>query len=238
MNLSTDCLFIIPARAGSKGLPGKNIRLLGGKPLVQYSIDYAKQFVDNERICVTTDDDRIIELAKDQRLEIPFKRPAELSSDTASANDVIKHAVNFYRSKGLSFNKVVYLQPTSPFRKRVHLEEAFTVYNSGSYDMVVSVCETSENPYFSLFEETNDGYLNRSKQLPSGIFRRQDAPKVYAYNGSIYIINVDSLRQANLHELKKIKKYEMAEIFATDIDTELDWKYAEFLLSNNLIPID
>lgn len=231
----TDCLFIIPARAGSKGLPGKNIRVLGDKPLVQYSIDYARQFVSDDRICLTTDDEKVLELAKRIKLEVPFVRPTELASDTASANDVIKHATNFYRDKGLSFDKIIYLQPTSPFRKRMQLEEALKLYNSGSFDMVVSVCETDQNPYFSLFEENESGYLNRSKQLPVGISRRQDAPKVYSYNGSIYLINVESLKKQELHEFKRIKKYSMEKIFATDIDTELDWQYAEFLIKSKLI---
>jgi len=233
-----DCLFIIPARAGSKGIPGKNIKVLGDKPLVQYSIEYARHFVDDKQICVSTNDDKLLDLSKKLKLEVPFKRPEILSSDTASADEVIKHAIDHYRSKGLSFNKVIYLQPTSPFRKHVHLNEALNLFESGSYDMVVSVCESHQNPYFSLFEENKEGFLGHSKQLPTNITRRQDAPKTYQYNGSIYIIGVNSLLKTYLYELKRVKKYVMEPVFALDIDTELDWKYAEFLLENNLVPFD
>ncbi|PBQ31518.1 CMP-N-acetylneuraminic acid synthetase [Sphingobacteriaceae bacterium] len=232
------CLFVIPARAGSKGLPGKNTKLLDGKALVSYSLEYALHFVKAEYICVTTDDDKVIELAEKLSIPVSFKRPQELASDTASANDVIKHAIGFFKEKGLDFNKVIYLQPTSPFRLYRHLEEALALYEREQPDMVVSVCESGLNPYFSLFEEDGNGNLKRSKELPLNVSRRQDVPKTYMYNGSIYIIRTESLLNGNLHELKSIKKYVMEETYAIDIDNETDWLYAQFLAQNKHINYD
>jgi CMP-N,N'-diacetyllegionaminic acid synthase len=230
-----DCLFIIPARAGSKGVPGKNHKVLGQYPLIQYSINYARHFVSDHQICITTDDVAILELAKELNLAVPFVRPKELSSDTASANDVIQHAIQYYESVGQFFTTVVYLQPTSPFRLKQHLIEAYQYYVNEPVDMVVSVCESPLNPYFSLFEENEKGYLNRSKKLPEGINRRQDAPSVYTYNGSIYVISIKALQSKPLHQLEKIKKYIMPDDYLIDIDTMKDWYYAEFLLTKNLI---
>jgi CMP-N,N'-diacetyllegionaminic acid synthase len=230
-----DCLFIIPARAGSKGIPGKNHKILGAFPLIQYSINYARHFVSDSQICISTDDAAILELAKQLNLAVPFVRPKELSGDTASANDVIQHAINYYKSIGQFFTTVVYLQPTSPFRLKKHLSEAYQYYTNEQADMVVSVCESHLNPYFSLFEENEQGYLKRSKTLPNGIDRRQDAPKVYTYNGSIYMISIKALQSKPLHQLEKIKKYIMSEDYLIDIDTMKDWYYVEFLLTKNLV---
>src|SRR5215469_16971392 len=110
-------LMIITARAGSKGLPGKNTKMLGGKPLVAYTIEFAQKVkTDNDVICVSTNDDTVIEVAKSYGLDVPFKRPEELASDTAGSYDVILHALNHFEAKGQFFDAVLLLQPTSPFR--------------------------------------------------------------------------------------------------------------------------
>ncbi|MGC8802927.1 MAG: cytidylyltransferase domain-containing protein, partial [Bacteroidales bacterium] len=101
-------------------------------------------------------------------------------------------------------------------------------------DMVVSVCETKSNPYFVLYEENSDGFLVKSKQ--GSFTRRQDCPKVYELNGSIYVINVNSLMQRTLQQFEKIKKYEMERKYSVDLDDELDWAFAEFLLQNKIVP--
>jgi CMP-N,N'-diacetyllegionaminic acid synthase len=233
-----DCLFIIPARAGSKGIAGKNHKVLGQFPLIQYSINYARHFVSDSQICITTDDEAILNLAKQLNLLVPFVRPKELANDTASANDVIQHTIKYYESIGQFFTTVVYLQPTSPFRLKKHFTEAYQQYINEPADMVVSVCESHLNPYFSLFEEDEQGYLKRSKVLPDGINRRQDAPSIYTYNGSIYIINKKALQNKPLHQLEKIKKYIMSDDYLIDIDTMKDWYYAEFLLNKDLIQFD
>lgn len=233
-----DYLFIIPARSGSKGVPGKNVKILGEKALIKYSIEYARHFTVDENICVTTNDTNVLDIANQMDLKIPFLRPESLSADTSSADEVIKHAVRYYEKLAKNYNAVVYLQPTSPFRKFKHLEEAIEIYEQGNTELVVSVCESHLNPYFSLFEENDDGFLYRSKQIQQGVSRRQDVPKVFHYNGSIFIINIKALLKSKLHDLIAIKKYEMKDIYSIDIDNVLDWKYAEFLLQDNLIDFD
>lgn len=230
-----DTLFIIPARAGSKGLPGKNTKLLNGKSLIEYSIDYARCFVEDKDICITTNDPDVLAIANSINLKVPFTRPEELSNDTASANDVIRHCIDFFLSNNIHYKKIVYLQPTSPFRLKDHLILMNEIFDNSSCEMVVSVFESHLNPYFSLFEENGNGFLKRSKELNFTVNRRQDVPKVYAYNGSIYIINVESLFNKKLHELTEVKKFEMPKKYSIDIDNIDDWMYAEFLIEKKLI---
>lgn len=227
-------LFIIPARGGSKGIPGKNIKPLGGKPLIYYSIDIARSFASDEDICVSTDDQNIYTCVKDYGLPIPFIRPSELATDTADSNAVVLHALHYYEQQGKNYDYIVLLQPTSPFRTKTHLLEAITLA-SPTTDMIVSVKETKSNPYALLYEENNDGYLEKSKD--KGILsRRQDLPIVYELNGSMYIINTSSLKQTKTMALfKRLKKYIMPELYSVDLDTPLDWEWAEFLLQKKYI---
>jgi N-acylneuraminate cytidylyltransferase len=223
-------LFIIPIRSGSKGIPKKNVKLLNGKPLVFYTIDAAREVTSDEHICVSTEDDNFIELIENYGLSIPFKRPAELATDTATTEDVLNHAIDFYKKKGIIYSRIVLLQATSPLRNGKQIKEALALF-SDELDMVVSVKETSTNPYYVLFEENKKGYLEKSK---TGNFtRRQDCPKVWEYNGAIYVINVKSIQEKSRCEFTKIKKYEMDEFSSIDIDSQLDWKIAETILNSN-----
>jgi len=226
-------LFIIPARGGSKGLPKKNIRPFLGKSLIHYSIEYARLFVSDENICLTTDDEDIVACANEIGLQVPFMRPAYLASDTSDTFSVLKHAFDYYSKKDQSkFKIVVLLQPTSPLREKCHLEEAITLYNE-NIEMVVSVCETKSSPYFTLFEEDAEGLLKICKG--DGSFaRRQDVPVTYEFNGSIYIINPNVLiTKTAFNQITKKVKYVMDDYFAIDIDTIDDWNYAEFKYSKN-----
>lgn len=226
----SNCLFLIPARGGSKGIPGKNIKLLDGKPLIHYSIEYARQFATDDRICVSTDSDEIIESVGAIGLRVPFKRPAQLATDTAGSMGVILHALDYYATTAAAIDTVVLLQPTSPLREKKHLQEALELYTHDT-DMVVSVCESSLSPYYNLFEENAEGFLSVCKG-DGKYSRRQDTPPVYAYNGSIYIINTRSLQSVDaLGSLKKIKKYVMEPAFSVDLDTPDDWDYLEYLMA-------
>lgn len=223
-------LCIIPARGGSKGIPNKNRKLLNGKPLLFYSIDIARKILPDIHICVSTDDLKITALCEKYGLSIPFKRPAKISGDTANSSDVIAHALSHYASQGITYDTVLLLQPTSPFRTLTQVKEALKLYN-GKEDMLVSVIESSSNPYYNLMEETGNGFLIKSKKTKPSITRRQDAPKVYEINGAIYVINVKSfLKKGGLGAFTRIKKYVMSEEASIDIDTPLDWQFAEFLL--------
>jgi CMP-N-acetylneuraminic acid synthetase len=232
MTKNYETLFVIPARGGSKGLPKKNILPLGGIPIIGYTINAARGVVDDENICVSTDDLEIIKVVEDFGLEVPFIRPAELASDTANSRDVLLHALDFYSSKfRRKYSKVCLLQPTSPLRSTNHIQEAFQYWENG-LDMVVSVKKARANPYYNLFEENEKGYLKLSKQLI--INRRQDAPKVWEYNGAIYIISIGSLRQKPLNKFEFIRKYVMEEAFSIDIDSLFDFTCAKAVLLEGL----
>lgn len=222
-----DYLVVIPAREGSKGVPGKNKRLLGNKPLIQHTIEAAKEIFDENEICVSTDDDDVIRIAIECGVTPPFKRPNELSSDTASSQDVLIHALEYYEKQGRNFDAIVLLQATSPFRTAEQIREALLLYET-NIDMVVSVTESKSNPYFNLFEEDEEGFLKKSKQ--GSFTRRQDCPKVYEYNGAIYVISRDSILEKKIGEFQNVVKYVMDEISSHDIDTIFDWKIAELLI--------
>jgi CMP-N,N'-diacetyllegionaminic acid synthase len=220
-------LVVIPARSGSKGLPDKNIKVLNGKPLIHYSIEVAQQIFDNEDICISTDSDKYIKIAEKTGLRIPFVRPETLSTDNATTQDVLLHCLDFYEQKGVFYDYILLLQPTSPFREKKHLEDIL-MENNEDCDMIVSVKQTDSNPYYVLLEENEEGYL---KKLMKGEFtRRQDCPKVYEYNGSMYLIRVSSIKEKLISSFTKIKKYEMHSKYSLDIDSEIDFKLAEVLL--------
>lgn len=225
-------LAIIPARGGSKGIPRKNIKPLAGKPLIYYTIDCARAICCDDDICVSTDDDEIIQLVEDYGLKVPFKRPVELATDTAGTYEVLLHALDFYEQQGLRYDVVVLLQNTSPFRSANHLMEAIKLYTP-DVDMVVSVKECAANPYYCVFEETQEGYLRICKG-EGNIIRRQDAPKVYEYNGAIYVINTESLKHQHMHQFKKRIKYVMDEKSSLDLDTLFDWVMAEMIIKETI----
>lgn len=226
-----DALVIIPARGGSKGIPGKNIKPLGGKPLIAYSIEIALAVTYKEHICVSTDDAEIAAVAKSCGVDIPFTRPAELSTDEAGSQEVLLHAVDHYKTAGLNFDRVILLQPTSPFRTAKHVEEANSLYKLDC-DMVVSVFESDANPYYNLFEKDGD-VLRKSK--PGNYTRRQDCPPVYQLNGSIYVINPESLANKKMSEFEQVLPYEMPSKYSIDLDTMADWEVAEYYLEKELI---
>lgn len=226
-------LIIIPARGGSKGIPHKNIKLLNGKPLIQYTIDVARQIVSDEDICVSTDDQKIIKVVEDYGLKVPFIRPAELASDTAGTYEVLLHAIDYYEAQGKQYDCVLLLQNTSPFRTAEHVRQAMALYKP-EIDMVVSVNEIASNPYYNCFEVGDDGYLKKTLDV-SMITRRQDAPKTYEYNGAIYIFNLQRLKETHYGNFTKRVMYEMDRLHSVDLDTMMDWKYAEFIIKEKVL---
>lgn len=228
-------LVIIPARGGSKGIPHKNIKPLNGKPLICYSIDIARQITEDENICVSTDDDEIIKTAEDYGLKVPFKRPAELATDSCGSNEVLLHALGFYESQGLNYDSIILLQPTSPFRRVEDVQNAIRLYDD-SIDMVTTVKPAACNPYYDGFEENNDGCLVICKG-DGKIHRRQDAPKVWQLNGAVYVINPNQLKQKGLGNMDRIRKFAMDELHSVDLDNMLDWKMAEIMLKEKMVEL-
>jgi CMP-N,N'-diacetyllegionaminic acid synthase len=225
-------LFIIPARGGSKGIPRKNIKLLSGKPLIGYAIELAKMFTNSENICVSTDDIEIAKIANDLGVNPPFIRSKNLASDNAGMNDVILDAIQFYEKRGVFYEKVVVLQPTSPLRTYENVKQAMDLFTE-DIELVVSVKETSSNPYYVLFEENSEGFLVKSK--PGIYVTRQECPIVYEYNGAVYVYSVAALKGKRISDFSRIKKMLMSDTQSIDIDTPIDWDFAEFLLSKKLV---
>lgn len=218
-------LYLIPARGGSKGIPHKNIKLLNGKPLIQYSIEVARKLANDEDICLSTDDAEIKKVAERLGLNVPFLRPDYLASDTAGTSDVIVHALDFYKQNGRLYDVVVLLQPTSPLRTVQNVKDCLELY-SNELDMVTTVKESSISAV--LCKENNDGYLEQV--IGGNDVRRQDAEKIYEYNGAVYVINSKAVKEKGLCGFSKIKKCVMSEEHSIDIDTMLDWLLIETIL--------
>lgn len=221
-------IIIIPARKGSKGIPNKNMILLNGKPLIQYTIEAAMEVISSERIIVSTDSNEILKFSKKFGLINSFIRPAEFSSDYSGMYEVLLHACD--KIKSVNFDYIILLQPTSPLRTKENILECIEVYKeSTNVDIVMSAKIAKENPYFTLFEE-NKGLLVKVKD--SNFVRRQDCPITYSLNGAIYIINKKSLLKHNSFNFPRKKKYIMNSSESIDIDTPDDLKYCEYILKN------
>lgn len=229
-----ETLFLITARGGSKGIPKKNIKLLNDKPLIHYSIELARQFTTDENICVSTDDQEIIDCCLRLNYRCPFVRPSELATDEASSKDVILHTLNYYKSRNQIYKNVVLLQPTSPLRLKEHVKSALDLYNE-SIDLVIGVKITKSNPYQLLYQLNQQG--NLEKVMNAGDYsRRQDMPTIYEVNGAVYVYNYNSLMNKN--ELSVLKPMVMPAINSVDIDESLDWSWTEFLMEKKLVKLD
>ena len=220
-------LVVIPARGGSKGLPGKNIKPLCGKPLIEYSIDVARAITSDDNICVSTDDQKIIDVVENYGLFVPFVRPADLASDTASTNDVLLHAINFYESREKKYDVILLLQPTSPLRTIEQVKEAIRMYRT-DIDMVVSV--TKSHAPAVLCNDNSEGYVDLVYNKYAG--GRQSLPTFYEFNGAIYVVNVNSLKNKGLGGFDKRIKYIMSKETSIDIDDIYDFMLIESILKN------
>lgn len=223
-------LYIIPARGGSKGIPRKNIKELGGKPLIAYSIEVAKELAANSHICLSTDDDEIAEVARSYGLDVPYKRPDHLATDTSGSREVIIDAMDNWQRRGIKFDKVVLLQPTSPFRTANDVRHCIDLYTH-DLDMVVSVTKASCNPYYDCFETDSNGHLHISKG-DGKLIRRQDAPDAWQYNGAIYVINPRSIRAMGFGDFSRRIPYPMPKERSIDLDSSLDWLIAESIIKH------
>ncbi|MCT4605053.1 MAG: acylneuraminate cytidylyltransferase family protein [Marinisporobacter sp.] len=222
-----EILAIIPARGGSKGLPGKNIKLLGHKPLIAYTIEATQRSKYIKRMIVSTDDLKIAEISKEYGAEVPFIRPAELSNDYTNTVDVVIHALNDLKEKeGYIPKLVVLLQPTSPLRNHIHIDEAIEKFLESTADSVISVCEFEHSPYWAT--KIVDNRL--IKLMDEKNKRRQDYEKIYRYNGAIYIIAAKDLLE-NKSFFDEVAPYIMDNEDSIDIDTLFDFKMAEMILN-------
>lgn len=223
-------LWLIPARGGSKGIPGKNVKPFCGRPLVCRAVDQAMECAEaGDVVFVSTDSEEIRDAALSAGVTIPFMRPAEFASDTASSYSVIMHALDEFAARGETFERVVLLQPTSPLRTPSDIQGALGLWNSG-LDMVVSVTEARANPYYNAFETDSRGMLHISKG-DGRYTRRQDAPRVWEYNGAVYVMTVSSLLNGPMSSFDKIVPYTMPSARSVDLDSPEDWIIAETIFS-------
>ena len=222
-------LYIIPARGGSKGIPHKNIKPLCGRPLIAYTLDVARRLApDIGHIIVSTDDPAIADVCRNEGVDVPWLRPAELSGDTTGSREVMLHAMDRADAAGIKYDCVVLLQPTSPFRTTDDVLAALDSYTPDA-DMAVTVTDASSNPYYNCFETDDDGFLRISKG--DGLYtRRQDAPKAYEFNGAVYVINPDSLRRMPMGAFSRRLPSVMPRERSVDLDTPTDWMVAEALV--------
>ena len=230
-------LGTICVRGGSKGIRNKNIRILAGKPLTAYTIEFLKKWGKADRIVCSTDSEKIAEIAEQYGVEVPCLRPPELADDKASKLSALKHIVQFCEQQENSeYDTIVDLDPTAPLRKKIHLDEAFKQFIENNANNLYSVCRAHKNPYFNMIEVDKNGYSHLCK--PSNVIRRQDAPAVFEMNASIYIYNRDFLLKTNTIHSNKTIIYEMPEITSVDIDSEIDFLFIEFLLEKGVFKFD
>lgn len=220
-------IAIIPARSGSKGLPNKNIRALCGKPLLAYSIEAALQSGKFDVVHVSTDSKSYAEIAKRYGADVPFLRSMENSSDTASSWDAVLETLDKYAKLSSKFDTVMLLQPTSPLRTCGDISAAFALMEEKKANAIVSVCQ---GDYHSALPA--DGSMARF--LPNEVKnkRRQDAEKLYRVNGAIYLANAAYLLEDQDIYRSLCFAYIMNDRKSIDIDDELDFAFAEFMLQH------
>jgi CMP-N-acetylneuraminic acid synthetase len=231
-------LITICARGGSKGIPGKNIKPLNGKPLIGYSIDLAKQVqlkYGNVSIALSTDSEDIINVAKSYGLYTDYKRPDYLSSDTVGKIDAIKDILVYTENKEhIRFEYLLDLDATSPLRNIDDIESAFAILESDSNAVnLFSVSDAGRSPYFNMVEKKENGYFAQVKKIQGDVFTRQSAPKVYDMNASFYIyrrIFFDLGYKGAITDRSLI--YKVPHI-CFDLDHPIDFEIISFLMENN-----
>lgn len=221
-------LGIIPARGGSKGVPGKNIKILGTKPLIQYTLDAARQSSLLTKIIVSTDDDSIADCVKSLGDYIPFMRPASLALDQTPTLPVIQHALHFYLERDESFDAVCLLQVTSPFRLPGFIDQAIERFMEMDCDALISVLPVPMefNPHWT-FETTPNGFLKIATGEEKIITRRQDLVPAYFRDGSIYITRTEVLLKQHSLYGRTLGYILNDPIWHVNIDTPKDWVEAE-----------
>jgi len=227
-------LAIIPARGGSKGVPGKNIRPVLGKPLIAYTIEAALEARSVGRVLVSTDDPETAAIAKTLGAEVPFMRPAELGSDDTPTLNVVRHVLSELNSlQRYNPEIIVLLQPTSPLRRSEDIDRAIALLNKTKADSVVSVCVAEQNPHWMIHLD-GDHRVRPFVDQAQEYLRRQDLPPVYRINGAVYATRTKSIMKSNRLLGEDTRGYIMDEESSIDIDTELDIQIATLLIQDRI----
>ncbi|RCS57597.1 cytidylyltransferase domain-containing protein [Parvibium lacunae] len=229
----------ICARGGSKGVKGKNIRPLLGKPLIAYSLEQAKSSELFDLIAVSSDSDTILEIAKQYGADILISRPKELATDNAAKLPVIRHCVTEVESlSGTLFDTCVDLDATSPLRSVDDVKQAVRLLESTDALNIITAMPSRRSPYFNMIELSEDGIPRLSKTLDHPVVRRQDAPACYDMNASIYVWKRDTLFSDKGIFNPSTKMYLMPEERSIDIDSEIDFLLVELLMKQNALHFD
>ena len=222
-------LAIIPARGGSKDLPRKNILKLKGDPLVAWSIKASLNSRYITQTIVSTDDDEISDIAKNNGAHV-INRPKKLSSDTATSISVVRHAIEFLKAKNEVYDIVILLQPTSPLRTSKHIDSAYEYFMKSDAESLISVIEIDNKCLKSFIKKSEDGYIEAISNNEYAFTRRQDLPLTYLSNGAIYIVTIPELLKNNSFYTEKTIEYLMDEFSSIDIDSHEDLAKAESIL--------
>ena len=221
-------LAIILARGGSKRLPDKNILPLNQKPLILWSIQAGLNSEYVDRVLVSSNDNNILNISRKGGAEI-IKRPEELSTDHSASIFAVKHAISEIGDK---FDYTILLQPTSPLRTERHINEAFELLMEKNADAIISVCKTKHNPLWSNTLPDDDSMNHFIKDKIKNT-RSQDLPVYYSLNGAIYICKTQRLMiEETFFISDKIYAYKMNDIDSIDIDNELDYSFADYIINN------
>ena len=226
-------ICFIGARAGSKGVKGKNIRKMGKLPLIAHTIKSSLESGIFKHVIVSTENDEIAKLAKLYGAEVPFIRPKKLATDTAGMVDVMIHGINELKEQGYNFDVLVNRDCTVPFIRNADVKGAITLLNRKKCDAVYGVYKQHFNPYFNMMEINSNGFLKLSKKMKERPKSRQESPAVYQLNG-LFVYGVDKLLKYNTAILPKSLPYEISLESGFMIDTELEFKIAEMMFKNKV----
>lgn len=225
-------IAIIPARGGSKRLPGKNIKILGDKPLIAWTIDAAIKSKVFDHVFVSTDSEEIASISRKYGAEVPFLRPSELASDTATTNDVVTHLVDWYEAENSNkVSTIAILQPTSPLRNAIHINGAFAEMEEKNAKAIISVCELEHPIQFCNQLASDKSMAGFIKQ--EDMKRTQDLSPTYRLNGAIYIFDRYYVGRMNELYSEGTFAYIMDSKLSIDIDTQDDFDLATFFPSNS-----
>ena len=221
-------IAFIFARGGSKGLPGKNVRPLAGKPLIAWSIDHARAVQRIERVIVSTDSQEIADVARQYGAEVPFMRPEELARDTSPEWLAWRHALNYLlETEGNLPDVMVSIPPTAPLRLPLDIESCLDEYEKGGADMVITVSDAHRSPYFNMVKENDDGTVGLVIPTQTALTRRQDAPTVYDMATVAYVVRPEFVMSHNALFEGRVRSVLVPTERAIDIDTLIDFQMAE-----------
>ncbi len=224
-------IAFIFARGGSKGLPGKNVRPLAGKPLIAWSIEHARAVQRIDRIIVSTDSQEIADVARQYGAEVPFIRPQALASDTSPEWLAWRHALNYLlATEGHLPDVMVSIPSTAPLRLPLDIENCLDEYEKGNVDVIITVSDAHRSPYFNMVKENTDGTVGLVNPPESVIERRQDAPNVYDMATVAYVVRSEFVIRNNSIFEGRVRAVNVPAERAVDIDTLFDFKIAECFL--------